>query len=316
MSQDKTPPDACIPPVSPTPRIALVVLTWEGREDTLGCLASLQELDSGKPSIYLVDNGSSDGTVPAVAERFPGVCILVNERNQGFSRGCNRGIEQALEDGADYIAVLNNDILVEPDFLAPLLEALARDPALGAVGPKVLSPDGRIWAAGASVGFYPNLSRLRGSGSPDRGQFDAPAYVDYVPGCAILAPREVWLEVGLFDTDYFAYMEDVEWCLRVRRNGRRVLYEPRSRIYHKASGSSGGGYSPVRKYLNGCNSVRFLRKHGGPRLWASFLLIDCLLWPLIFVSGLFTGRWRGALGKARGILDGLRGDAVSPPSEG
>ena len=110
-------------------------------------------------------------------------------------------------------------------------------------------------------------------------------------------------------------MEDVDWCLRVRGHGLSVVYEPRATLLHSGASSTGGGYSPQRKYMHALNTVRFLRSHGTTRLWAGFVFFDCLLWPVTLGLALFSGRTRAALEKARGIIDGLRGRSVSPPAE-
>jgi len=147
-------------------RCAVVIPSWNGREDTLRCLRSLDELSL---DVYLVDNASDDGSVEAVRSQFPNVRVVVNDENLGFAGACNEGIRRALDDGAEVVGVLNNDTVASSDFVTPLLEVL-EDPSVGAVGPKVLDfdkPD-RFWSAGASLAFRPNLVILRGHRARDR----------------------------------------------------------------------------------------------------------------------------------------------------
>ncbi|MEQ8764862.1 MAG: glycosyltransferase family 2 protein [Planctomycetota bacterium] len=302
-------------PAEDVPRIVWVVLNWNGLDDTRRCLDSLLLAGIDSRDIWVVDNGSSDGSAETLEREFPAVRLFVNGSNLGYCEGNNVALREALVEEADYIGVLNNDAHVAIDFLEPLLSALD-DPGVGVVGPKILfdEPPHEIWCAGAKLGFHENLSEMRGFGEPNDGRYAEPEDVDYVPGAALLAPHEVWEKVGLFEPSYFAYMEDVDWCCRVRAAGWRVRYVPGSIVYHKASGSTGGGYSARRKYMTACNEVHFLRRHGTLRLWAAFWILDVALWPVVFLRALGAGRTAGALGKLRGIWDGLRGRRVEAPA--
>ncbi len=296
------------------PRVVWIVLNWNGRDDTLECLASLLVAGISPRDIWVVDNGSDDGSLTAIEGAYPSVRLFVNEENLGYCEGNNVALRRAVRDDVDYIGVLNNDTRVAPDFVEPLLSALDDD-TVGVVGPRILfaDPPHPIWCAGARLGFHQNLSELRGFEEPNDHRYNVPEDVDYVPGAALLAPHETWERVGLFEPIYFAYMEDVDWCCRVRAAGWRVRYVPTSVVYHKASGSTGGGYSAQRKYMTACNEVHFLRRHGTLKLWAAFWLLDVGLWPLVFVRAILTGRGRGALGKLKGLWDGLRGRRVAAP---
>jgi GT2 family glycosyltransferase len=131
-------------------------------------------------------------------------------------------------------------------------------------------------------------------------------HVDYVPGCALLARREVLEEVGLFDARYFAYMEDVDLCLRAKRAGYGVRLVGEAAAYHASSSATGGGYNPRRKYMMGVNSIWFLKQHARAR--------DVLTLPFLWFAGLFRGQARAVVGKALGIFDGLRGKRVTSAS--
>ena len=293
------------------PLVVAVVLNWNGGEMNLRCLEHL--FAAGWPSlrVVFVDNGSTDGSGEAVRARWPGVEYLGLDRNHGFTGGNNRGIHRALEMGAEMVLLLNNDVQVDPGFLPPLVEAL-REEGPGIAGPKMLEPSGKLWSAGGRLAFHQNLTRLRGFGRADNGRYDRRERVDYIPACCLLVSREVFERVGLLDEDYFCYVEDVEFCMRARRAAFPVIYCPRSRVVHHFSHSTGGGYTPARKYMNALNSVRFLRTHGSLKSWIAFWIFDVAAWPLLLVLRLLQGRARGALAKGRGIVDGLAGRRVDP----
>ncbi len=226
------------------------MLSWNGREDTLACLASLE---GEELTPLVVDNGSTDGSVEAVRER--GVEVVENGRNLGFAGGMNVGIRRALERGASHVLTLNNDVEVEPGFLEPLLDA-------GDVAcPQILFGDGRtVWYAGArwdpQAGYH---GRNTGYGGPPVA--GKPYETDRACGGALLASHAAWERVGLFDESLFAYAEDTDWSLRARKAGYRVLVVPRSVVRHKVSASSGGEGSPTSIYFTLRNSLRVAERH-------------------------------------------------------
>jgi GT2 family glycosyltransferase len=239
-------------------RVAVVVLSWNGRDDTLACLASLAAVPEPELAVVVVDNGSSDGVGEAVAAAFADVEVVRSEVNLGFAGGCNLGISRALELGADYVLLLNNDVEVDPDFVAALVAEAERRPRAGALCAKVLylDPPDRIWFAGAR--FDPRSGyngRQRGYGARDDGRFDGVVESDRACGAAMLVPRGVFDEVGLFDPELFAYSEDTEWSLRARRAGYAVYVVPASRVWHKISTASGGESSPATLYYGLRNTI-------------------------------------------------------------
>jgi len=291
-----------------------VVVNWNGGEDNLLCLRSLvaQGLEPG--CIVVVDNGSSDGSPEAIEREFPGVCLLRNVSNLGFAAGCNRGIQRALDEGAETLFLVNNDLtLPEPDTLSTLERALEEEPGVGIVGPRVLytKDPTRVWCAGGRLTFRQNLSRMIGHREPDGPGFQVSRDVDYVPGCAMLVRRAVFERVGLFHGEYFAYHEDLELCVRAAESGFRVRIVGGVAVHHDAHASTGGGYNARRKYMMGVNTVWFLRRHGTPLRWVSFWIFDVATLPLVWVLRSLRGEGAAVLAKARGTLDGLRGKRVT-----
>ncbi len=293
--------------------VAAVVANWNGGEENLACLRSLIADGIAPARIWFVDNGSSDGSPERVAREFPEVVLVRNAANLGFGEASNQGARAALAAGAEAVFFVNNDVVVPPGTLERLARELADQPDLGIVGPRVLYRDdpGRVWCAGGMLTWRENLSTLLGHGAPDGASWRATRDVDYVPGCALLARRTVLEQEGLFDARYFAYMEDVDLCLRARQAGFGVRVVGEVAALHAASHSTGGGYNRRRKWMMGVNSIWFLRRHGGPRHWARFVCFDVLTLPFLWVAGLFTGRAGAVFAKGRGILDGLLGRRVT-----
>lgn len=294
-------------------RVAAVVLNWNGGEDNLACLASLFASNEPPERVCFVDNASTDGSLQRVRSAYPELDVVCNPQNLGYAGGNNAGLERALADGAEAVLILNNDVVLDPDTLSGLVRALLADAEVGIVGPRVcLAGDpGTIWAAGGRLTWRQNLTTLLGQGQPDGPAWQEEREVDYVPGCAMLVRRAVLERLGGFDERYFAYTEDVDFCLSARAAGWRSRLAGSVRALHAASTSTGGGYNPRRKYMMGVNSVWFLRRHGGPREWARFLVYDVASLPWAWLLGLPRGRGRAVAAKAWGIARGLAGHRVS-----
>jgi GT2 family glycosyltransferase len=296
------------------PPLAVVVVNWNGAEMTLRCLRSLSRSARQPDHFFVVDNGSSDDSVlrlRAALGSNRAAKLIEAGANRGYAGGNNLGIERALAAGAASVLILNNDIELEPDCIGRLEAALAA-PGVGAVGPIILFPPfpgepRRIWAAGGEVTNKENVSRLRGNGHLLNGRYGAAETVDYLPGCALLVRREVLEKVGSLDEAFFCYMEDVEFGKRITDAGYANRFVPDAIAFHDASASTGGGYTPARKYMNAANSVRYLRRHPSARGWIGFAVYDVLLWPLCLLYACVKGRPSAAFAKFSGLIDGLRG---------
>jgi GT2 family glycosyltransferase len=288
-------------------RVVAIVVNWNGGQANLACLSSILASGVAAADVVFVDNGSTDGSRELVAKAFPKVTRIENPQNLGFGEAANQGASAALERGADAVFFVNNDVVLPTETLPILAEELAKSPQLGIVGPRVLSmrdPE-RIWCAGGMLTWRQNLSTLVGNGEKDGPQFRERKSVDYVP---------VLEDVGLFDARYFAYMEDVDLCLRARRKGHGVELIGEVAAFHASSSATGGGYNPRRKYMMGVNSIWFLREHARPMQWARFLVFDVLTLPFLWIAGVVQGRGKSVVAKGVGILDGLRGKRVTAES--
>jgi GT2 family glycosyltransferase len=289
--------------------IAAVVLTWNGREDTLACLAALERVPDRPDLVVVVDNDSSDGTAEAVAERFPAVEVVAAGANLGFAGGNNLGIERALERGADHVLILNNDAEVEPGAIAALAAEAGRRPDAGSVGAKILfaEPPDLVWFAGADYDPRRGYNgRQRGYREPDGPRFAGVQETDRACGAAMLVPRRVLEEVGGFDDALFLYSEDVEWSLRAAGAGYRHYVVGDSVVRHHVSAAAGGESSPLTLYYGLRNSLVVAERHAplGPLgTWRRRLV---LLVAHLAQALLAPRRVAGVRAVAAGFRDALR----------
>lgn len=262
-----------------SPSVAIVVLNWNGGADTLACLASLGRLDYPVFTVSVVDNHSTDDSVAAIRATYPSMTLLEATENLGYVGGNNLGIEYAQKLGADYILLLNNDTEVAPDFLRHLVGSAEADPRVGIVGPTIYYFDqpGVIWSAGGGIDWNRGRTRMMNLDEPDRGQLgERPRPADFVTGCALLSRRAVFDRVGLLDPRFFAYYEEIEWCVRAARAGFKILHVPQAKLWHKISYASRNA-SPLVSYYMTRNRLLFLQTtRAGWRAWAHTLLLEYL----------------------------------------
>ena len=226
--------------------LVAVVLNWNGGVDTIAALESLGDV----PAIC-VDNGSTDGSDVAVAERLSKVELVRTGANLGFAGGNNVGIRRALERGADWVLLLNNDAAAEPGVPTALAAAAAARPDAGLLACKILFPDGvTVQYAGASFN-----ARLGYSGRVEVDGRDELRDVGRADGAALAVSRAALERAGLLDETLFMYVEDVEWSLRVRRAGFAIVFVPEARVRHKGSAASGGRSSTANLYYDTRNTI-------------------------------------------------------------
>jgi GT2 family glycosyltransferase len=270
-----------------TPLTYVIVLNWNGRQDTLECLASLSYVVQPPMCLLVVDNGSNDGSQEAIRRKYPNVIILETGSNLRYAGGNNAGIRFALEKGAEQIMLLNNDTTVDPAFLGTMSGTLQSSPDTGIVAPKILysADPGRLWYAGGEISFLTGTMRHRGIREPDDGRFNIPCDTGYASGCCLLAKRSVVERIGLLDESYFMYSEDADWCMRARQAGFRVVYEPRARVWHKVSVSAGGHLSLFKLRNKFVSNLRFFFRYAS---WYHWLIFP---WLNVVVNGYAAGRY-------------------------
>jgi hypothetical protein len=243
--------------------VGAVIVNWNGKDDTLACLATLKKVkkDGVALTVIVVDNGSTNDSVNVIKKAHPWVTLLATGENLGFTGGNNVGIKKALDLGCDLVWLLNNDTLVHPNVLS-FVDAF-KDERVGIVGSKIYFAPGYeyhhdrykedergkvIWFAGGRIDWDNMYASHRGVDEVDRGQYDAPADTDFVTGCSLIVRREVLDKIGNLDDKYFLYSEDLDFCMRAKKAGWRLLYYPKSIVWHVNAGSSGGAGNELHEY--------------------------------------------------------------------
>ena len=296
------------------PRVAALVVSYNGGEVLLESLESLSALDYPSFDLVVLDNASTDGTAAAVGERFPEVEVVSVEVNQGSSGGYSLAMDWALRRPYDYLLLLNNDIEVRPDLLTRLVEAAEAYPGAGVVGPKCYFYGRRdhLWSAGGDLRFRESVTAERGYKELDRGQYETTEEVGYINGCAMLVRRTAALEVGLFDPHYFMFVDDADYCRRLKDRGWSCLYAARAVLYHRVA-YTGGGYAPARNRRLGRATAIFVRRYARPLQWLIFLAATATAFPLAWLRELPRRNQAAATAKIRGVLEGLREPLPAPP---
>ena len=261
-----------------SPRVAIVIVNWNGKEVTLECLRSLRAVPYANRTIIVVDNGSTDGSREAITGEFPGATVLAMASNLRFAGGNNAGMRHALEVGAEFVLLLNNDTVVAPDFLNCMVERMQSDPAIGIVAPAIYyhdAPD-RFWFAGGRISLWLGTAWHTGIREVDRGQYNAARAVDYASGCCILIRRSVVDRIGMLDESFYMYGEDADWSMKTRRAGYSIVFEPRAKVWHKLSVSAGGHLSFYKMKNKFLSNFRFFARYASWYHWLVFPWLSIL----------------------------------------
>jgi GT2 family glycosyltransferase len=289
-------------------RVAAVIVNWNQALLTQQCVASVVASSAAPLWVIVVDNGSGCDPAPLVREVHRDAIVLHNPHNVGFAAGANTGIERALRLGADAVLIVNNDAVVAPNCIGELVTALGRDERFAGVGAKTLTQEQppRIHTAYGILTYHGQLVQQRGWFEPDVAKFNEPTLVDYISGCAMLLRGTALQRVGLLDPEFFAYHEDLDWCIRARRAGYRVAYVPSALVYHGMHASTGGGgyMSPIT-YLSARNSILFVQKNASRAEQLKFAIHLCVN---LVKEGIFRyrrGEVAGFKWRLRGLRDGL-----------
>jgi len=235
-----------------SPLVYVVILNWNGHADTVECVRSCLTITYEPVRILVVDNGSSDGSERLLRSEFPEIEVIQTGANLGFAGGNNVGIRHALDHGANYILLLNNDTLVDRDFVTPLVAIAAADCRVGMLCSKIFFHDAPdvIWFAGAHLRPLLGWNHHLGYGQVDDGRYDNVVETDRPTGCAMMVSKQVCKAIGLLREEMFCYAEDVDWGLRARNAGYKVVYVPTSKVWHKVTRSTGGVASPLSQYYS------------------------------------------------------------------
>lgn len=244
------------------PKIAIIVLNWKQPDLTIQTIDSLLKINNKAFSykIFLIDNGSVDDSYEIFQNKYKSnkqIDILKTKSNLGFVGGNNFGIKEVLKNNFEYILLINNDVLVHPDFLQNLTIELENNKHLGIVGPKIyFAPEHEfhydrytknqrgkvIWSVGGKMDWNNIIGSNLGVDEVDMGQFNqSNSNLDFISGCCMLIKSEIFKKIGLLNDQYFMYLEDVDFCQRAKIAGYGLAFVPNSIIWHINSGSSTSG---------------------------------------------------------------------------
>lgn len=217
-------------------KVAIIILVYNGRQYLPELFRSLinNQLNQYYLKIIAVDNASTDDSISFIEKNYPAVFIIRNQKNLGFAAGNNNGIKYALENNFDYLVLLNQDIIVNQDWLQPLIETLEKETHLGAVQPKIM-----CWPAKEKINSLGNVLHYLGFGFTSfNGLTEAqvekyPVYINYASGAAVVYRSEVLKKIGLFDESFFMYHEDTDLTLRIKFFGYQIKLVPQSKVFHQ-----------------------------------------------------------------------------------
>ena len=221
------------------PRVCIIILNWNGFEDTIECLESLKKITYPNYEVVVVDNASSGDDVEVLGARYGNYMhIIANDRNYGYSGGNNIGMQYALDRQSDYVFLLNNDTVVDAEFLTELVTVAEGDNDIGIEGGKVYYYDSpnKLQVIGGKINWWLGIWRHYGN-QEDIGQFDQIAERDFVFGTAMLIKRDVMERISLLDASFFFGIEEYDYCTRAIRAGFKVVYVPTSKVWHKSGAS-------------------------------------------------------------------------------
>lgn len=289
------------------PLVSVIVANWNGCHHLEKCLTALSAQTYPEIEIIVVDNGSTDESVTWVAKHFPGVRLICNPHNRGFAAASNEGIQAGR--GA-YLALLNNDTQVAPDWLAELVAAIELDPRIGMVASRMLFADETRMIN--STGICLDRSGIvwdRSAGEVDRSAERVPVEIFGACAGAALYRRVLFDEIGLFDEEFFAYLEDVDLSWRARWWGWKAVYAPGAKVYHIHSATAHEG-SRFKTYLLAKNKIYLLAKnYPFPHLLIflpTILFYEVLSLGFAALNGVGGSAWQGRLAGLRALPIAMR----------
>jgi len=255
-------------------KIAFIILNYNGLKVTLECLDSIKRLkiDKSDLEVIVVDNNSNDGSQESL-KKIPDIKLIQNKENLGYTGGNNAGIKLALRSQAKYLIILNNDTILDPFFLKNILSVTKEGDI---ISPKIYFEKGYefhkdrytesqlgkiIWYAGGKIDWQNIIGIHLGVDEVDKGQFFQKKEIDFATGACMLVKKEVFEKIGFFDDKYFLYLEDMDFSVRAKRVGFKILFQPNAIIWHKNAASTGGSGSKLQDYYISRNRLLFAVKY-------------------------------------------------------
>lgn len=326
------------------PRVVIVILNWNGWKDTIECLESLYQINYPYYEVIIVDNNSSDNSINKIEEYCNGkivikspffeyknsnkpikysivstneekvssgkLILIKNKENVGFAEGNNIGIRYALKSlDPDYILLLNNDTVVDKNFLVEMLKVSENDNKIGITGPKIYYYDepNKIWFAKGKISWKFCRGLNTGYNEIDSGQHDQISEMEYASGCAFLIKREIIDRIGLLDKRFFLYFEEIDWTLRVSRLGYKSVFVPKGKVWHKVSKSGGGIKGKIGLYYITRNRWLLMKRWANKSEYWVFIIyqiLGAIIFPLFLSSyyrdfslfrAYYAGLWSGLM---------------------
>jgi len=293
-------------------KVAIIILNWKRSDLTIDLIKQFKLIKAKNIffHIILIDNHSPDKSFSKFKKLFdkdPLITLLKTNANLGFSAGVNYGLNHAIEKRYDFALVINSDVKITPNFLQELIKPFEKNPKLVITGPKIYFTKGHefhknrysknqlgkvLWSVGGTIDWKNIYAQNKGIDEVDTGQYNhIDNNIDFISGCCMLINLTLLKKVGLFDDDYFMYLEDADLCTRVKRSGLKIAYLPKSVIYHHNAGSSSAGGNLQQYYLSR-NRLLFAKKYANFRA-------KLALFRQSFLTLLF-GKYQW---QKRGILD-------------
>ncbi len=278
-------------------KIFIIILNWNQPKLTIECVESLQKLKISKDwdvRAVIVDNGSQDDSVSQFRNHRTKKIhteVMETRSNLGFAGGNNVGMKYAQDKNVDYVMILNNDTIVDSNLLQDLMKRM-EDKRVGIASPKIYFAKGYefhkekykknqtgkvIWYAGGKIDWQNVIGTHSGVDQVDKGQFAKTREIDLATGACIFISRRVFENVGFFDEKYFLYLEDMDFCVRAKKAGFKIVFSPKAILWHKNAVSSGGSGSKVQDYYITRNRLLFAFKYAKPRTKIA-VLKQSILW--------------------------------------
>jgi GT2 family glycosyltransferase len=283
-------------------RFWVVIPSYNRADDLIACLDSLHKAGISEAQILVVDNHSQDNTAALLESCHPGVQVRFLDENLGATGASNIGFSMALSQGATHVLRLDSDTVVDPGFILPLMDAIQGAPDIGVVAPKIYynDPPKKIWYAGADSHPF-HFGAIHSQRDQEDSQENSQARrVDYAWGAAMLIKAEVLRKTGGFDEDFFIYYEEIDFCLRLRKMGYRILFVPEAVIWHKVGSAASNAFTA---YHWNRSKMLLYRKHARH----IFHLITLIAYALVYAlaSAALHGNSSGNRGPFRPALRGL-----------
>lgn len=301
----------------PQSNIAIILVNWNGIADTMDCLYSLQKIEQQNFDCIVVDNASVINPASELLNTFPDIILLRQEQNLGFAGGNNKGIEYALAHNYEYILLLNNDTIVNPGFLNPLVDCLNNNPLLSAVQPLIYFDDqpNTIWSAG---GIW---NKWLGDSFTIKHVNTKEPFInrDWLTGCAFFVRATTLKQLGGFNNKLFAYYEDVDLSFRINTNHNALALVPTSIIYHKVSASVNassvannekqisnkeGKLNPLVHYWNARNRIWLIKKYQPWFTLPTTILSVFIYYTFVCIYFIVRGRFIKLKAVLKGIWEG------------